>query len=100
MLLTVKLVPATFAVTLNTPTFVKLLLVSCRNITLLAVTEVLEIVTVPPESVPVPILQFEPVLTLKPAPAVMTAACPANPAADALLMTMFVPATGALNTAP
>lgn len=63
-------VPAVLAETVSTPTLTTLVEVSWRNIRLLAVTAVVEIVAVPPTKVPVPAEALEPVVMLILLPAV------------------------------
>lgn len=69
VLVTVKLVLALIADTVNDPTFVVLLLVSVKNTRVFAVTEVFAIVTVPAVSVPVPMRALEPDFIIRPLPA-------------------------------
>lgn len=66
----VKLVPTTLAEILVKPT-VPPVVCSVRNIKLLAVTEVLATVAVPPTSVTEPSLEFTPVLICRPLPMVL-----------------------------
>jgi len=62
--MTVNDVPALLADTERLPRLVKLELVSVRNIRLLAVTALVEMVAVPATSVPVPAEALEPVVIL------------------------------------
>ena len=61
---TTKLAPAVLADTVRVPTLVTLEAVSCKKIMLLAVTTLVEIVAVPPTSVPVPADPLVPVVTV------------------------------------
>jgi len=62
--MTVNDVPALLADTERLPRLVRLALASVRNIRLLAVTAVVEMVAVPATSVPVPAEALEPVVIL------------------------------------
>jgi hypothetical protein len=71
-LVTVNDVPALFAETVSVPTFVTELAVSCKKIKLDAVTAVVEIVTVPPVSVPVPAMAAAPPVGIETLPGKFT----------------------------
>lgn len=74
-------VPAVLADTVSVPTFVILEAVSVRNMRLLAVTAVVEMVAVPATSVPVPAEALDPVVILSLLPAVPRVRLPVDTAA-------------------